>query len=221
MSVIAELSIHSDQFLLGRILSEFPDLTVEIERVVPAEKRVMPYIWGHGTDPDAFVDAMRESPNVKSVAVLDRLDDSALYKIEWEDPTSELISGIAETDATILEAHSAEQWTFRIRFADHTGLREFNRYCADHDITYRLERVTTLGDGSRDGYPYDLTPAQFETLTLAVERGYFKIPRQVTFAVLAEELGVSEQAISERVRRGADTVLSAELIDGPTSLPGQ
>ena len=214
MTILAEISIEADQFLLGQLISEYPNLSVEIERVVPAGNRVMPYIWGYGNELAAFEAAMNESPNVKSITVLDEFDDRALYKIEWEDPAEQLISGITQADATILEAHSDDEWLFRIRFETHGGLAQFNRYCADHGITFRVDRVSSLAENPSDDRGYDLTEAQFEALALAVERGYFKVPRDVKFDELAAELDLSVQALSERVRRGADKVLTSVLLDG-------
>lgn len=215
MSILAEISIEADQFLLGQIIAEHADLSVEIERVVPAGLRIMPYIWGYGDDLKEFEAAMEGSQNVKSITVLDEFGDRALYKIEWEDPAEELITGIAETDATILEARSDEEWLFRIRFEDHTGFVQFNQYCSEHGISFRVDRVSSFADKPPDAHEYDLTEAQFEALTLAVERGYFKVPRDVEYSELAAELGVSVQAFSERVRRGADKVLRAVLLGTP------
>ncbi|MFC6716949.1 helix-turn-helix domain-containing protein [Natrialbaceae archaeon GCM10025810] len=211
MTVIAEISIRADQFLLGQIIAEHPGVSVELERVIPTEKRIMPYIWGYGSNLSAFEAEMNESENVKSIAVLDEYDDRALYKIEWEDPAEQLITGITGTDATILEAHSDDEWSFRIRFGDHSGLAAFNQYCADRGIRFRLNRVSSLDDVPPIGDDYGLTEAQYEALSLAVERGYFKVPRKVEYEELADELGVSVQALSERVRRGADKVLETAL----------
>lgn len=211
MSIVAEFTITSDQFLLGRLLKEHPDLSVEIERVVPASKRVMPYVWGYGDELDRFETAMQEQSEIKSLIVLDRLPDSALYKIEWEEPVQNVITGIAETNATILEAHGGEEWLFRIRFDDHAGLAAFHNYCVEHGITYHLNRVYSLRDESVANLLYGLTNAQREVLVKAVELGYFKVPREVTFAELAEEFGISEQAVSERVRRATDKVLQQAL----------
>lgn len=44
MSIVAEFTIEAEQFLLGRVLRTDSGTTVEIERVVPASKRVMPYV---------------------------------------------------------------------------------------------------------------------------------------------------------------------------------
>lgn len=212
MTILAEISIQADQFLLGQLIAEHAGLSVELERVVPAEKRVMPYIWAHGADLDMLEATMNESPNVKAISVLDQYDDRALYKIEWEDPAEQLISGIAATDATILEAHGDEEWLFHIRFEDHTGLARFNNYCTDHDITYQLNRLSSLSDTPPNGHGFDLTEAQYEAVVLAVDRGYFKVPREVEYDELSEELGVSVQALSERIRRGTDKVLRTVLL---------
>ncbi|NGM67443.1 bacterio-opsin activator [Natronolimnobius sp. AArcel1] len=216
MTVIAEISIQADEFLLGQIIAEHPGISVELERVVPAEKRIMPYIWGYGSDLQAFENTMSDSPNVRSITVLDAYDDRALYKIEWEDPAEQLITGITDSEASILEAHSDDEWLFRIRFDDHSGLAQFNQYCNAHGISYQLNRVSSLSDTNRDGHKYDLTDPQYDALSLAVEQGYFKVPREVTFEELATELDVSVQALSERVRRGADKVLQSAF-DHPNS----
>jgi predicted DNA binding protein len=218
MSVVAEFTIGAEEFLLGRLVADRPGVTIELERVVPAAKRVMPYVWGHGSDLERFEADLEADPNVRSVRVLDRLDESVLYRIEWEDPVRELVSGIAETDASILEARGGDEWTFRIRFEASAGLAAFHEFCRDNDIAYTLNRVYALPDPVLE-YPYGLTEPQYETLRAAVDRGYFEIPRGVTFAELAADLGVSEQAVSERVRRGADTVLRATLLEAPADPP--
>lgn len=215
MSIVAEFTIASEQFLLGRILEEFPDLFVEIERVVPAARRVMPYVWGYGPTLEEFEASMDAHPDVKSFTVLDRLEDSALYKIEWEEPVENVISGITETNATILEAHGGDEWLFRIRFENHAGLAAFHNYCSDRGIEYRLNRVYSLQEVSSIEPTYGLTDVQRETLVKAVEQGYFKVPRKVSFADLATELDISEQAVSERVRRATDKVLHQVLLHEP------
>nr|WP_084383819.1 helix-turn-helix domain-containing protein [Halalkalicoccus paucihalophilus] len=64
------------------------------------------------------------------------------------------------------------------------------------------------GERSKSGPWFGLTPIQRETLLLAIERGYYEIPRQCTTLKLAEELGVSDQAITERLRRAIVTLVS-------------
>jgi len=218
MSVIADLSIDADQFLLGRLVADFPALSVEIERLVPTKRRPMPYIWGYGKRLDEFVTAMAASEHVVAIQVLDEFEDRALYRIEWDDPAEAMIGGLAETGATILEAHSGDAWTVRVRFEDHRGLVTFDEYCTAQNITYRLERISSLSDAVGTTETASLTLPQHEALSLALEEGYFEVPRRVTLAELARELDISVQALSERLRRGTKMALDLVLNtrSGPT-----
>jgi len=50
-------------------------------------------------------------------------------------------------------------------------------------------------------------------LTTAVERGYFKVPRQTSLVDIADTHGISDREASERLRTEIDTVLR-EHLDG-------
>jgi predicted DNA binding protein len=212
MSVIAEFTIQSSEFILGQVLARDPDTHIEMERVVPASGRVMPYVWVHGGDFDEFEAAVRSSVYVKRLAAVDVVGDSGLYRVEWDEDVESLIYGMAETDATILEARGNEQWLFRIRFDDHSGLANFHNFCIVHDITFELNRVYTLSEEQRGGHAFDLTEAQRRALVRAIEDGYFEVPRGTTLGELGAELGISEQSVSENVRRGANKVLKKTLL---------
>lgn len=56
-----------------------------------------------------------------------------------------------------------------------------------------------------------LTSAQRETLELAYEQGYYRIPRETSLMDLATELQISDQACSERLRRGIQRLLAEEF----------
>lgn len=212
MTVIAEFTIDSSEFILGQVLALDPDTHVEMERVVPASGRVMPYIWVQGGNLETFEDTIRASDYVKGLAALDVIEDSALYRVEWDEQIESLIYGMAQTNATILEATGNEQWHFRIRFDDHSGMTEFHNYCTSHDIQFQLDRVYTLAEDQSGGYSFDLTDAQRRTLITAVQGGYFEVPRRTTLGEVGEKLGVTEQSVSESLRRGANKVLRKALL---------
>ena len=69
----------------------------------------------------------------------------------------------------------------------------------------------TLVDGCRD-----LSETERETLEAAVDEGYFESPRQITMTELGEELGISQQAVASRLRRGLRGILGSTLaaLDG-------
>jgi len=217
VTVIAEFTINSDEFTLGQVLARDPDTYVEMERVVPASGRVMPYVWVQGTDLDAFEAATRASEYVKGLTALDVIEDSALYRVEWDEQVESLIYGMAETNVTILEAAGNEKWHFRIRFDDHSGMTAFHNYCTSHDIRFQLDRVYTLAEDQDGGYSFDLTTAQRSALVTAVEDGYFEVPRGTTLGAVGEKLGVTEQSVSQNLRRGANKVLRKSLLSPSVS----
>ncbi len=58
-----------------------------------------------------------------------------------------------------------------------------------------------------------LTTEQREALAVAYRNGYFAVPRETTTAALAEKLGISGQAVSERLRRGYTRLVDATFDD--------
>ncbi|WP_135830139.1 helix-turn-helix domain-containing protein [Halorussus halobius] len=76
-----------------------------------------------------------------------------------------------------------------------------------------LERVFPLGseDDEAVAKRWDLTPAQEAALRVALELGYFSVPRESTASEVAAELGISKSAFLERLRRGQATLFAQVL----------
>jgi predicted DNA binding protein len=60
---------------------------------------------------------------------------------------------------------------------------------------------------------FGLTSAQREALTLAFESGYYDVPADVTLDSLSEMLGITSQALSERLNRGTKRLIESALIE--------
>lgn len=58
---------------------------------------------------------------------------------------------------------------------------------------------------------------QYEILTTAIEAGFFAIPRETTFAELAGVLNISDQAVSEHLRRAQWGLLQATVLTDSTA----
>mgnify|MGYP002761038104 FL=1 len=212
MSIVAEFTIDGVEFLLGEVLAQDPVAHIEMERVIPASRRIMPYVWVHGDELDQFEASLRTSKHVLDLTQLDQINGSALYRIDWEDKAEDLIDGIAETNATILEARGKEEWFFRIRFDSHAKFVGFNEFCQQHNISIKLNQLTTLTD--REVLPrFELTDSQQETVFQAVRDGYFEVPRRTTLDEVGSKLGISQQTASENLRRGTNKVLKNLLLN--------
>ncbi|WP_435099668.1 helix-turn-helix domain-containing protein [Halorubrum sp. N11] len=212
MSIVVEFTIDGDEFLLGEVLARDPVAHIEMERVVPASRRLIPYVWIHGDELDQFEASLRSSEQVIDLTRLDQTNGSALYRIDWEDEAESLIDGIAETDATILEARGKKEWFFRIRFDSHAEFADFNKFCRQQNISIKLNRVNTVTDRG-DPSGFELTDSQQETLFQAVRDGYFEVPRRTTLEQVGNKLGITQQTASENLRRGTNKVLKEVLMN--------
>lgn len=62
-----------------------------------------------------------------------------------------------------------------------------------------------------DGLYEQLTPRQQETLRVAVEVGYYREPREVTYQDVADELGIAAGTVGEHLRKIESKVLTDVL----------
>lgn len=214
MTVIAELTLEPEDFPMGRLSAQDPDMRIELERLVPASSELFPFFWAHGGDFERFERHVRDLEMVEELVALDRVEDTVLYRIRWGAEVENFVAAVVDTGAVILEAHGNEQWLFRLRYPDHRGLTAFHNYCQEQGVPFHLERVYTLAEGQQATYNFGLTSEQREALLIAVEDGYFHIPRETTMAAVAAELDISEQSASERIRRAIDTLATKVLLPG-------
>ncbi|WP_439027395.1 bacterio-opsin activator domain-containing protein [Haloarchaeobius sp. DT45] len=212
MAIIAEVTIASDAFPLGQLTLEEPGMRIELERVVPTDDTVIPFFWAQGGDFDAFERRAERLDSVDELTALDRLDDAVLYRVTWGEDVVSFVSVIAELGATILEAHGNHKWLFRLRFNDHSDLSAFSSWCSDNDVPFELRRLHTLADVQGRKYDFGLTDEQREALKIASSLGYYKVPKASQLSDVAAELGISEQAAGERLRRAVDKLANVVVL---------
>jgi predicted DNA binding protein len=219
MSIIAEFTIPSAEFVFGDVFTEAPDTSIELERIVPATGSMMPYFWVKCTDHEGIERVIRTHPAIRDLTRLDYVDDYALYRATWDEDCHDLLGGIGESEGVILEAYSNDRWFFRLRFPNHDKLAGFYNYCTEHSISLHLGRVYTLSERAAEGRQFGLTPEQREALVLALNHGYFDTPSEVSLSELGDELGISQQAMSKRVRGGTKRVLTKALLESVDRAP--
>ena len=212
MSVILEFTVDDDQFTLGRVLTGPPQMRIELERIVPTGDAVMPFLWVTGDDYEAFEEKVLASERVEDLVALDRTEESTLYRVTWLGDHDGIIQGITETEGTVLEAYTDEGWEYRLRFNDHDRLSQFYNYCTDHDIDIHIVRTYTLTERTGSVRQFDLSNEQREAIVLGLRSGYFDTPSKVSLNELADELDISQQAMSNRIRRGTKQVLAESLL---------
>lgn len=208
MSVLATIDVAAEDFVFGGILTTNPGMHVRLESVVPLGSTFLPYVWAKDGSVDAVEAALRAEDDIESFRVVDTVDEEALIRVEWARDADGFLGVISETGATILEGEGGENtWRFHLRFDEDEDLTSFYRRCVEHGISIDLRRVSHPGIGRAGGSGQGITDQQREALDLAFRRGYFEVPRKVTLTELANELDVSDTAVSQRIRRGLTALL--------------
>jgi predicted DNA binding protein len=215
MSVMGEFTVHSADFALHQALSSAPETVVEIERlVVTTEDRIMPYFWVTGDNLERFEAAFDADPTVTRTERVDETDDAVLYRAEWTEDIETIVYAYVAMGATILEATgTSERWEITMRFDDENTVSEFHEYCRENDVSFELERLYEQAQPMASSQ-YGLTPTQRETLVAAYESGLFDVPQRTTMGELADELEITQQALSKRLHHAHKNLIGNVLTIG-------
>ena len=211
MSLFVEFRLSGDPIVVTSAAAAVPDVTFEIERWRTGEDLMYWYLWTEGENLDRATAAFEELPTARSVTVISDAPDVRLTCVSVElqiDPPSDdllqegtLASGYVEPTCLHLAANLSG------RDALTAGLR----YLRDNGMDVTVERLRheppDVGDDR-------LSEKQSEALVTAHELGYFDDAASVTQDEVAEELGISRSAVSERLRRA-----QRELVERHLALP--
>jgi predicted DNA binding protein len=179
--------------------------------MVPTGETMIPYFWVEDPDIEAVEEALLESTYVEEASIVDRVGDEALFRVVWAEDVNGIIETITETESVILEGNGhGDNWTFELRFPEYDALSRFYRSVVEKGISITLENVHNPIDqpGPQSNV---LTDEQREALQTALKEGYFAVPREITLVELADQLGISDSAVSQRVRRGLTKLLTTNL----------
>jgi len=144
---------------------------------------------------------------VKRIELVDSVEDEYLLRVEWTLEYDGVLSTLTETEIPLIKAVGTNrQWTFDVRADDRSDIATFQKRCRELKIPITLTKLHALTPIETDTEA-TLTDPQREALVLAYERGYFNSPREVTMEELGAELGITQQAVASRLRRGIDQIL--------------
>lgn len=214
MAPIFEFRLPIEQFALAHTFDEIPDLHVEIERFAAQDPdSVMPFVWVTTDDFEAFETAIDEDPSVDSYSRLAECDGERFYRMDWVADAELVIHLLIEKDAAITTAQTTgETWEFQAMCPEHQFLSEVYEFCEENGLSLTVDSIYEL-DGNESS-AYGLSESQHTSLVKAREMGYYDVPRAVSLSELADELDVSHQALSEKMRRGHGNLIDRTLRSG-------
>ena len=200
-----------EDFALRETFEEVPDAVFESEQVVQNGQEVfMPLVWARSDDFDRLNAALEADPTVDEAISLAELDGEVLYRMDWAREVRLVIQMMLNSQGSVLDAYgTADAWRLRIFYPDREELSATNEFCEAHGIPFDIKRVREMDD--EPASRYGLTSAQYESLKLAWEAGYFDVPRETGIEELSEQLDITHQALSERLRRGHNTLVKHML----------
>ncbi|WP_253512514.1 helix-turn-helix domain-containing protein [Halorussus vallis] len=206
-----EFTSPAEEFPLGTIFENLPAVTVELERLIPHETLIIPYFWVRGADAEDIEAAFEAHAGVTNIEFIDSVENEYLMRAEWDQEYVGVLSALAETHlVTLSGVGTKEGWQFEVRGESQEDISEFRTYCQENDIPIDITAVHALLPVQGEGY--ELTDTQREALVLAYERGYFNSPREASLEDIAEELGITQQSLSSRLKRGHRRLIAATLI---------
>ncbi|SIR61693.1 helix-turn-helix domain-containing protein [Natronorubrum thiooxidans] len=211
MATVIEFTSPADEFPLGTVFENLPGVTIELERLIPHETLIIPYFWVRGAEAKDIEAAFEAHAGVVSIDLIDSVEDEYLMRAEWEEQYFGILSALAQANIAVLSGIGTKDgWDFEVRGESREAISEFRTNCQNHDIPIEITAVHALLPIQGDSY--ELTDTQREALVLAYERGYFDSPREVLLEDIADELGIAQQSLSSRLRRGHRRLIAGTLI---------
>lgn len=215
MTTVTKFVVPIEDVMLSEIVSRLPDLQIRVKSIVAdGSTQILPLVWLTGASKRTIEAALADDTSVEAYKYLLQDDEASewLYHLEYGADSETLFSTIFANNGTILNAAcSASSWTFQLLFPDHSLLSETVPTLEDQGFQVDIKRMREA-DRKIDLTTTTLTEAQEEAIHAAYELGYYDVPRRISLEELAAELGISHQALSERLRR-ANKVLTSEKID--------
>lgn len=199
--IVAQLRLQHPDLVLRPSLRRAPEITVEPDYWTADDAgRTFLFFTAYGPEFDGFETALGIDPTVTDPVLVDRYPDRRIYRVALTDRAITLVEATAAVGGRLRGCSSSRDgWQFQLRFPSRDALVAFNGRCRELDVSVTVEHLR-LADEECEGV-VSLTEKQQELLAVAYEEGYFDVPRRISQDELADRLGVSKSAISQRLRR--------------------
>ncbi|MEY7848312.1 helix-turn-helix domain-containing protein [Natrarchaeobius sp. A-rgal3] len=213
MTLIVEFELDTP---ILRIASDAID-RIRLEEVYETESGDSKLLFcAFGSEFDRFESALADDPTVREFTGIEEALDRQLYSVVLTEQATERLTYpvAAEYDVSVLEIVISAETVVRARVPSREALSAYRERCLEKGVGFQVRRL--YREQNVEAGRYGLTDPQHEALRLALEAGYFDVPRETTLSELATDLEVSSQALSARLRRGQASVLERALRDDPT-----
>ena len=210
-TIRGDFTLAHDDIALTPATAEVPGVTVRPEQVAADGSEIVLVFTVHGDELDTFERTLESPAAVSELLLLSNDADGRCYQATLGGEVLTISTMLTRIGVRVLDVVGSEgDWDVRAQFRSRETFLKFRNYCSAHDISFRLHRLS-WDDGGSDWRLSGLTPEQWDALRQAHEAGYFNVPREITQSELADRLGISPSAVSQRLRRATSQLIEAQL----------
>ncbi|KAB1193024.1 DNA-binding protein [Haloferax sp. MBLA0076] len=208
-----ELGFPLGDSYLGTALED-SDLEITCVPSVPVSGDPVPYFTVSGTDADTFEDILEAHPNVEYFELVTSRPERRLYRCQWRLKDRGLISTIQMHNGIVRRiVGTKDGWTLSVFFPTNDHAAQFHSACLDRRLEIDVRRVEPASVDERHPATSDLSEKQLTALELAFSQGYFETPKEASLGDIADDIGISEQALSQRIRRALNRLVASSMDD--------
>ncbi|WP_312910587.1 helix-turn-helix domain-containing protein [Natronosalvus caseinilyticus] len=216
MGFVAHVSLSHPDLVLAPTIRANPDVTIRYEYGVVADGGERCFVSVFGDDLERIEAAMAGDHTISNPTRVATFEGRAIYQLAIDTNLEIVPYRCAARGVFVFETISNEKgWTVRIHVPDREALSAFREYCRSWSITFRVNRLSQ-STAEDDDDTYFLTEQQHEILSKAYYSGYFEIPRRASQNDLANQLGISTSAVSQRIRRAVAELIESTLENSRT-----
>lgn len=215
MGLIAEFVLSNP--IMQEVRRAVPAVTVEVEDERPDRRESSRLVfWARGEEDDLerFFRELPDDPSIGEFETLSTLPRRRLFGVTLSPEGEQGLTYIDAIDLGVtfldieMRGSGAE---YRAQVPNREALSNYRDRCERRDLSFSLRRL--YRSEADKTAKYDLTPRQRDVLRRAVEAGYFEVPRETSTSELADEFGVSSQALSALIRRGEKALVRSTVAD--------
>ncbi|WP_423746961.1 helix-turn-helix domain-containing protein (plasmid) [Haladaptatus sp. SPP-AMP-3] len=218
MTITTEFVIRSLSLPLVNLAESIPSNQVECVHGLCRERTARVFTVYFDPNDDISEDELSALDEVVETTPIGQTSGKDVYQL-----TIELEKVVA--DAFAPERFTASQveptvvtpdgWYEKKLFQNYNAFNGMRTRCEEYGIEVELVSISQNPPEDDESSQYGLTHRQEEALQLAISRGYYESPRQVSTEELAEEMDISQPSLSSLLRRGERQLLTSALGSQP------
>ncbi|USZ70829.1 helix-turn-helix domain-containing protein [Natronosalvus halobius] len=216
MGFVAHVSLSHPDLVLAPTIRAHSNVTMRFEYGVVTDSRERCFVSIFSDEFDHIEQTMANDRTISSPTRVATFSGRSIYQMTVETGLEIVPYRCSVRGIFVFETISNDNgWDVRVHIPDRETLSAFREYCRSRSISFRVNRLSE-STADDDGDTYFLTERQHEILSKAYYSGYFEIPRRASQDDLANQLGISTSAVSQRIRRAVGELIESTLENSRT-----